>query len=350
MNIEDPRPRLLKLSVLIMLMLTLLPTIFVPMFVAQSGYFTLLGSINVLMFSGLYLVVSTQQPKHWHRFLVLLLGLLALLPLIFISGGVNSQFAPLLPLLPVFIALLSSTRDAQFLCAFIVLFILGLLYFQDDFVDLTSEQVSINKSRARAIWLVLATLLGTAFGWAFNGTNKELRSELTKRAYQDELTGVKNRRNILEVLQSKIYNPDKNQTLAILMIDVDFFKKINDTYGHLFGDTCLQQVAACIADSIREESDHVSRYGGEEFLVILTGIKPQQALKIANSIRENIASLRVKTPQNEVLEMTATIGCHYTNFSQVNTVEELIHEADSALYQGKQTGRNKVVSSLEQIS
>lgn len=155
----------------------------------------------------------------------------------------------------------------------------------------------------------------------------------------DALTGLYNRRHFdnsveREFLRSKRYGGDF--TLAI--IDIDFFKKINDTYGHLCGDYVLKEVAYLILDNFRK-TDIVFRYGGEEFVVILTETSSASALIPMERLRKTIESYDFRY-QNTHIKVTISAGAA-SNSSE--TVNEILQNADKALYEAKSSGRNRVI-------
>ncbi len=152
----------------------------------------------------------------------------------------------------------------------------------------------------------------------------------------DPLTRVFNRRKILHELE-KEYERSKRfkQPLSILMIDIDHFKRVNDTYGHLVGDLVLQKVAKVIKNSIRK-IDLVGRYGGEEFLVILPGTPLQGAVRVAERIRKKIEE------ENFPIVGHITVSVGAAELREYDDIESLIHRADEKLYEAKKSGRNRV--------
>lgn len=156
----------------------------------------------------------------------------------------------------------------------------------------------------------------------------------------DALTGLYNRRHFdrtveREFLRSKRYNRD----LSIAIIDVDFFKKINDEYGHLCGDYILKEVAYLILDNFRK-TDIVFRYGGEEFVVLLTETPLQQTRIPLERLRQTIER-QTFTYENKPIKVTISIGVATNTASCVN---EFLNNADKALYTAKNSGRNTVIT------
>jgi diguanylate cyclase (GGDEF)-like protein len=129
--------------------------------------------------------------------------------------------------------------------------------------------------------------------------------------------------------------------LALIMIDIDDFKKFNDRHGHLAGDACLRQVADIISQTVTRAGDFVARYGGEEFAVLLSNTKEDGAFFLADKIRQNIAAAFIKTPASPG-SITASFGVAALVSSQKISPADLISAADRALYQAKASGKNCV--------
>lgn len=155
----------------------------------------------------------------------------------------------------------------------------------------------------------------------------------------DKLTGTSTRKHF-EQEYKKIFNDAKmkGSNFAVLMMDIDDFKKVNDTYGHRKGDEVLNKIGKCLKDSIRN-TDFVARYGGEEFIIILKDINEKNAKEIGEKIRKNIEKLQVSKIEEPI---TMSIGiAMFPKHSQFK--EELIEKADQALYNAKEKGKNKTV-------
>lgn len=174
---------------------------------------------------------------------------------------------------------------------------------------------------------------------------KVAQNELEKLAVHDGLTGIINRRGFDDKLSLEWNRSQRDQqSLALLMIDVDHFKRYNDTYGHQAGDECLKAVARVLAQVAYRPADQAARYGGEEFAVILPAIDIHGAHTVATRILQGIANLNIPHIGNEsVGVVTASIGIVAMVPEGVMTHTELIRLADTALYQAKQTGRNRAV-------
>lgn len=168
------------------------------------------------------------------------------------------------------------------------------------------------------------------------------RVELLART--DPLTGVANRRWMTETLD-RLWRGDKAESAAMLMCDIDHFKKLNDRLGHAEGDRCLVKVAGIIQGNVRRDHDHVARYGGEEFLVLLPGVSEQEAIVVAERILESVEAAAFPNPASRVSRhVTLSIGVAVQSpADEAITPEQLQRQADAALYLAKQTGRNRVV-------
>ncbi len=170
----------------------------------------------------------------------------------------------------------------------------------------------------------------------------ELRAALKASEFQashDSLTGILNRPAILEILIKELARARRNKTpLSVIMADIDHFKQVNDTYGHLAGDRVLREVAQRITSSIRQY-DHCGRYGGEEFLLVIPGSERSTAREIAERLRRAVSSEQISINDNTI-PVTLSLGIAEYNGEQ--DIDLLIKEADSALYRAKEQGRNRV--------
>ncbi|HXX54309.1 MAG TPA: sensor domain-containing diguanylate cyclase [Thermodesulfovibrionales bacterium] len=171
--------------------------------------------------------------------------------------------------------------------------------------------------------------------------NAKFHSEMERMAITDGLTGLFNHRNFQERLTAEFRRLARFSTpLSLLLIDIDFFKKINDAYGHPAGDEVLREVAGVVRDTIRNV-DVPARYGGEEFAALLPGTSHEGALKMAERLRETIEKKRFPIEGKE-LRVSVSIGAA-TSPHDAGTKEELVEKADKALYFAKRNGRNRCV-------
>lgn len=172
----------------------------------------------------------------------------------------------------------------------------------------------------------------------------EVNRSLELLALEDALTGLSNRRQFDLFMVAEMGRSRRSQTgLALLMIDVDFFKLFNDHYGHLAGDECLRNVSAIIKDNIKRPGDLAARYGGEEFAVVLPGTDYVGAFLVAEKIRRAVQMADIKHSESPEGTITVSLGvCAYDPASQA-TADDLIGAADKALYVAKASGRNMSV-------
>jgi len=172
---------------------------------------------------------------------------------------------------------------------------------------------------------------------------KSLEKALALQRYQaqhDPLTGILNHGEILQVLEKEITRAERQgSSLAVLMGDLDHFKKVNDTYGHVAGDAVLVDVAERMRKNIRLY-DSIGRYGGEEFLLVLPGCTEDEAFQIANRILKNIQSHPVQFQGNSI-PVTISLGLAFNKVGERSEQIDLVQAADTALYQAKQNGRNR---------
>jgi len=173
----------------------------------------------------------------------------------------------------------------------------------------------------------------------------ETREALREQATHDGLTGLLNRCAILETLRNELARGGReHHPLTLLMVDLDYFKRVNDTHGHLAGDAVLREAARRMKAAIRRY-DALGRYGGEEFLMVLPGCEGNAAVAQAERIRDAVAAEPYYTGL-QVLEMTCSVGISSRLFPTTEDADALIREADLALYRAKDRGRNQVAHEI----
>ncbi len=162
-------------------------------------------------------------------------------------------------------------------------------------------------------------------------------------AITDSLTGLANRRYFDEALRKEISRIKRSGApLSLIMFDVDYFKRFNDTYGHIAGDNCLRQIGSTLKSFIKREYDIVARYGGEEFVIILPETKLEGALLLAEKIRILIETLGIIHEKSEASNyITVSLGVVTAYITNLEKPEDLIAKADEAMYKAKNMGRNK---------
>jgi diguanylate cyclase (GGDEF)-like protein len=180
---------------------------------------------------------------------------------------------------------------------------------------------------------------------ALEKKNKNLR----RKSLIDPLIGTWNRGAIMRILTIEAVRCDKaNVPLSLIVADLDYFKKINDTYGHPAGDAVLVKVASRLRSCIRPQ-EALGRYGGEEFLIVLPGSSHKTAMAVADRMRATIAA-QPESINGVALNLTISAGIASTDLFPLATTEELISKADMALYAAKDAGRNRVITATPDLS
>jgi diguanylate cyclase (GGDEF)-like protein len=176
------------------------------------------------------------------------------------------------------------------------------------------------------------------------GANGRLE-ELSRR---DELTGIANRRRLQQALAEEWTHT--RQSIAFLLLDLDYFKRLNDTHGHLAGDLALQSAAGFVAEAARPHGGLAARYGGEELAVLLPGLGLDRAVQVAEQLRAGIEALAIPNRDAPLGHLTTSVGVAAMLPGLDQTLEGLIEAADLALYQAKDEGRNRVSAGREKLA
>ena len=199
-----------------------------------------------------------------------------------------------------------------------------------------------------SIVLLLAGVIAGKYHSEMLRKHEKLLDELKKKtisAEQDPLTGLTNRRGLGRRANTIWpYCARTGNSVGIIALDIDFFKKYNDKYGHPEGDKCLVKIADAIRNSARRGTDISARIGGEEFLVFVQDMSQEEIIDLALKIRKNIADLKIPHAFVGVSQyVTVSMGVAVTQPSALNNFHDLYEEADQALYTAKENGRNCVV-------
>jgi diguanylate cyclase (GGDEF)-like protein len=200
----------------------------------------------------------------------------------------------------------------------------------DDVGDIEFENVAANR--------VIAALV--LYSVCFLIYRNSLSADVLRRlATTDPLTGAFNRRHYMDLMTREQRRADRYGTVySVLMIDIDHFKRVNDTYGHQIGDQAIQAMADTCKNLMRP-TDIVARYGGEEFIITLTHTEEPGAVKVAERLRQAVSEIALQTDQG-MLSFTISIGIG--TYIKPNRLEQIIGAADEALYAAKKGGRNRV--------
>lgn len=184
----------------------------------------------------------------------------------------------------------------------------------------------------------------TLFKFALGGEAEQiLLKEMHQMANYDAVTGIHNKHVFEKRFNEEFSYAQRNKLpLSLLMLDIDFFKKVNDTYGHMAGDYVLKGVAARIGEALRDE-DILARYGGEEFTVILRGTDRDSAFILAERIRKLVES-RPFSFEKQLIPTTVSVGVATLNNGSYTNTADLLAQADACLYKSKEGGRNRVTA------
>jgi len=174
---------------------------------------------------------------------------------------------------------------------------------------------------------------------------KRMRDSLAELAVTDALTGLSNRRHLEKKLETETARLARNgEWLSVIMIDIDFFKSFNDTYGHPAGDRCIAMVASALGRAVRRASDLTARYGGEEFACVLPGTDLASAMMVAEDIRSHVHSLAIPHMSSQVAPtVTVSIGVATARCRPGMQAAQWVENADRQLYLSKAGGRNRTI-------
>lgn len=172
----------------------------------------------------------------------------------------------------------------------------------------------------------------------------EKNEELERLSSLDGLTEIHNRRYSFEYLERELKRTIRDKiAISFIMVDIDYFKAFNDSYGHLAGDDCLKRVAKGLKDSLNRPTDLLVRYGGEEFMAVLPGTDAEGSVTLAERMRTGIENLKIEHTSSQVSQfVTVSLGVATVFPVKNSSYTEYIASADKALYRAKQAGRNRV--------
>jgi diguanylate cyclase (GGDEF)-like protein len=186
--------------------------------------------------------------------------------------------------------------------------------------------------------IVASTLIHRVRNLLESKLRLDLLSELT---FRDQLTDLYNRHYLVNEAPAMLKNTiRKKQFISVIMVDIDYFKGFNDTYGHVDGDKCLRYVASVLKICIRRPKDCVIRYGGEEFIVLLPSTDQQGCLLVGKAIVKKIYELNIVNASSPYKVVTVSAGYAVAKPNNNAKIEDIINDADKALYDAKQAGRN----------
>lgn len=303
--IDEITVGIIVLSLMLVLFIYRLPARFTPLCVAMLMAISLMWS-----YCSFYFIVWWQLPFAWPLSVILMLTALAAL--------YYHPLALLLFITPLWLTTLLASVQLN-------------------------QGVNI---RFLLVWLLLTAILiyGRVIlqrwfneAWLRYQENRMLIARLDVMAHQDVLTGTANRRSMENFLDDALLQAEP---FALLMLDVDYFKRYNDHYGHQAGDACLVKVADIVKTSVRTPADLVARYGGEEFVIVLPASSLDDAVRVAERIQTNLREISLPHAASEVSEMV-TVSMGITLSKDGDSAYGIIARADEALYRAKQQGRNR---------
>lgn len=290
---------------------------------------------------------------------VYFMNIVVLTYLFFVNGGINSGM-PIYLVAGLILIILSEYGVRRYLalgiCSiFHVISIFVSYMFMNPQADkkglpvLVAELDLFNETYDTAISLVIVGIwIGTTLILVFNAYdkeksyNEELMDRLADMAVTDELTGINNRRYMFNYLETHedLFGSDNRY---IAMFDIDYFKKINDTYGHLFGDEVLSRLGDVLLDQSNDsEVELAARYGGEEFVLLFNADSQEEALKRMNLIRNELRQIKIENYPD--INLTISVGLVACN--RHNTIVSLLKEADDCLYEAKNEGRDRIITAV----
>lgn len=334
---EDTLPKSLIKIISIVSLISTISNIILDMFIPLNY----LGFIMPIW--GFYSIKTNTCHKHFSMFILATCFLYTPSVYIVADGykGSNGLFSIMLVfmLMSVF-----EDKTGKFLSFLLGLEYLGLSLLQYKRPELfLSYETDLDRLIAMCISMFLCGLMIMSLSSSYVKSLKDLKelsAKLENLSTKDPLTNTYNRRYLIDKLNTDLPQVfENNLDLSLLIIDIDYFKKVNDNYGHLVGDEILREVAKCLNDNI-DESQTVVRYGGEEFVVLLPDISMDNAKIIADNLRIKVSELNNKYN----ISTTISVGCSFVEKN--DTVEKLCSRADKNLYKAKESGRNCVVAEL----
>jgi len=229
-----------------------------------------------------------------------------------------------------------------------------VLFLLDKVVELQGrsyEKVIAEYKQSRQYTLLgvigVFTLISVIVVIAIRASSKQFR-QISRLSIIDEVSGTYNRRYFDMVLEEEWKRSMREYTpISLLMLDIDFFKEYNDTFGHQMGDVCLYTVGKILAGQLKRSSDFTARYGGEEFAIVLPNTKAEHARLLAERLRRSVEEARIKAGKDLVSPwVTVSIGVATTTAEYEQSSASLIKAADKCLYDSKRNGRNRVCDRL----
>ncbi|MES2603393.1 MAG: diguanylate cyclase [Pseudomonadota bacterium] len=333
-----------EISARLLVAITAISLVTCPFLYPQHIRIVQWGVVDLVLALAAWFLIQQKYVTHNSAWLMIGVCYVAVTPLIAITGGVHSYFIYLVPVSPLMTGLLLDGKAASMVAVLLCTNVLLLPVFADQLPMLGISDPQPGETLLRTFWIVLSTIVTTVFVIFYEQLNNLLRKQLRELAFNDSLTGIANRRSIMEALELSITVCRKNDRwLTVVLIDLDDFKLINDRNSHSAGDQCLQAVANCLQKALRSSSDLVGRLGGDEFIAVLPGVSDAHAQQVAEALRNAVEKLFIILPDGTLCRLTATLGYCSRKGASLGSAGELLQFADAAMYVAKQAGRNRAV-------
>lgn len=289
-----------------------------PVKKVQFGVFFFAATLS-LLFSAIITAMSTPEQGHTFLYIINIL-----LTATFLHFSLAELFIVVAPS--------------------ILLLLHVLKHFDYSILRINANWINIVAISLFAFAIAHTALVGRLSHLHSKKVIEEQNEALKQLAELDGLTGIGNRRKIDMMLTSEArLAVGADIPITVMMIDIDYFKNYNDTYGHQVGDDCLKRIAKIIQSHVRRQSDLVGRYGGEEFLIMMTGMDVQESERMATTILTAISNLEIPHSASPFQHVTVSIGVVSRRLNEHDLIGDLINEADLAMYEAKELGRNRVV-------
>jgi len=329
---------------LIISLVTIFVTLVRPMVSELPEIFTFLGVLNASIFLALW---AAFKRGFWESYSPIILAVvinLILLPMVVISGGIDSQYTPVVTVLPFGLMLIGTFHSALGTIIFWSFAWIALYFWQPTNLDLSFSPWQEGKLASQVFWLIGSSAVAMAVSLQFENIKRRQQKSLLALAEHDSLTGVYNRRGMERVLSTELLLCDRTQQkLTVMIVDVDNFKLYNDINGHPAGDKILATVANTLSKNTRAGQDTITRFGGEEFVIILRDTDEQSAAIAAEKFRSQVEALNIPYEKDKPTPLTVTLG-FYSTTGKGETQSHIINQADKALYHGKVNGRNQAIN------
>lgn len=301
-----------------------------------------IATLGLTICAGSIALARSRLPVQFAANFLIASWLAALFATACLRGGLGAPLMIALPTVPVIAATVISRRAAWIVTG-VILFGLVVLYLvkYGGRVVPQALQPDFQYDLMRAFWVAISSLIATKLATFVTLRSNGLALRLERLAMTDALTGIMNRGAISALLEAEVSRARRcNEALSILMVDVDHFKILNDSQGHLAGDVALARIADTMTRLLRGGGDAVGRWGGEEFLVVLPHANQRDALGIAERIQRAINDLDIPNNTDFADHVTVTIGV--AGGTDIVSASHLLQLADRAMYEGKAEGRNRV--------